>query len=46
MSAKFFDLFSEKIGISVSTGYDWSYVSSETVSEEHSVEIKGDFDTT
>jgi len=24
----------------VSTGYDWSYASSETVSEEHSVEIK------
>ena len=31
MSAKFFDIFSEKIGISVSTGYDWSYASSETV---------------
>ena len=41
MEAKFFDFFSEKIGVSVSTGYDWSYVSSETVSEEHSIEIKG-----
>ena len=35
MSASFFGLFSEKLGISVSTGYDWTYVSSETVSEEH-----------
>jgi len=41
MEAKFFDFFSEKIGVSVSTGYDWSYVSSETVSKEESIEIKG-----
>ena len=39
MSAKFFDIFSEKIGISVSTGYDWSYASSETVRSETSVYV-------
>ena len=41
MSAKFFDIFSEKIGISVSTGYDWSYASSETVRSETSVYVSG-----
>jgi len=41
MEAKFFDFFSEKIGVSVSTGYDWSHVSSETVNKEESIEIKG-----
>ena len=40
MTAKFFDIFSEKLSISVTTGYDWSFVSSETVSEEHSVTIQ------
>ena len=39
MEAKFFDLFSEKLGISVSTGYNWGEVSSETTSEEDSIEI-------
>ena len=39
MEAKFFDLFSEKLGVSISTGYDWSEVSSETVSEEEHFEI-------
>ena len=41
MSAKFFDIFSEKIGISVSTGYDWSYASSETVRSESFVYFSG-----
>jgi hypothetical protein len=41
MSSKFFDIFSEKIGISVSTGYDWSYASSETVRLGSSVWVPG-----
>ena len=40
MKEKFFGIFESTLTVSVSTGYDWSTVSSETTSEEHSVEIK------
>ena len=39
LSVDFFELFSESIGASVSTGYDWTTVSSETISEEDTVTI-------
>lgn len=35
MSAAFFDFFSESIGVSVSTGYDWTHASSEIKDEIH-----------
>ena len=35
----FFKLFSAGIGVSVNTGYDWTHISIETMSEEVSVEV-------
>jgi hypothetical protein len=40
MSAKFEGLFSASVGVSVSTGYDWTSTSSETTSKEEKIEIK------
>ena len=37
---KFFGIFESTLSVSVTTGYDWSFVSSETTSEEHSVQIQ------
>jgi len=39
MTAKFFEMFSATLGSSVSTGYNWNQVSSETMDEEHTIEI-------
>ena len=36
MEASFFKFFSESVGISESTGYDWTHTSSETKGEEKS----------
>ena len=35
----FFKLFTANIGVSVNTGYDWTHISIETMSEEVSVEV-------
>ena len=40
MKEKFFGIFESTLSVSVTTGYDWGYVSSETSSEEDSVEIR------
>ena len=40
MKEKFFGIFESTLSVSVTTGYDWSFVSSETTSEEHSVQIQ------
>ena len=40
MTEKFFGIFESTLSVSVTTGYDWGYVSSETSSEEDSVEIR------
>merc|ERR1711963_646427 len=40
MKEKFFGIFESTLTVSVTTGYDWGYVSSETSSEEDSVEIR------
>jgi len=42
MEASYFTLLSETLGISASTGYDWTRTSSETKSEEHSYEVDTD----
>ena len=39
MQAAFFEFFSESIGISLTTGYDWTQTSSEAKSEEHSYKV-------
>jgi len=36
----FFKLFSANIGVSVNTGYDWTHISIETMSEEVSVQVE------
>merc|ERR1712126_155178 len=40
MHAGFFDMFSEDLGISVSTGYDWTHVSSEAQSETETFKVE------
>lgn len=42
MEAAFFKFFSESIGISVNTGYDWTHTSSEAKSEEHTYTVSTD----
>ena len=39
LKVEFFEFFSESVGVSASTGYDWTSVSSETVSEEDTISI-------
>jgi len=39
MTAKFFDMFEESLGISVTTGYDWSKTSSQAKSETESFTV-------
>merc|ERR1712051_285050 len=39
LEASYFTLFTETLGISASTGYDWTHTSSERKSEEHSYEV-------
>ena len=40
LTVEFFELFSEGIAVSSSTGYDWTSVSSETINVEETVTIK------
>merc|ERR1712064_222228 len=40
MSASFFSFFSEELGISVSTGYDWTHTSSEAKSETQEFKVE------
>jgi len=40
MSASFFSFFSDDIGISVSTGYDWTHTSSEAKSETQEFKVE------
>jgi len=40
MHAGFFDMFSEDLGISVSTGYDWTHTSSEAQSETETFQVE------
>lgn len=42
LEASYFTLLSETLGISASTGYDWTLTSTETKSEEHSYEVDTD----
>ena len=39
LTVEFFELFKESVGVSASTGYDWSSTSSETINEEHTISI-------
>ena len=39
-SAKFTEMFESQLGVSSTTGYDWSKSTSETWNEETSVEVK------
>ena len=39
LKVEFFELFSETVGVSVSTGYNWNSVSSETINEQHTISI-------
>ena len=39
LEASYIELFGATLGISAATGYDWTHVSSETMSEEHSYEV-------
>jgi len=39
MSASFFNIFEESIGISVTTGYDWSHTSSQAKSETETFKV-------
>lgn len=40
MHAGFFDMFSEDLGISVSTGYDWTHTSSQAQSETETFKVE------
>ena len=40
MEANFFEIFKAKLSVSVSTGYNWNSVSSETISEEESFGVE------
>ena len=40
LTVEFFEFFSESVGVSASTGYDWTSVSSETISNENTISIK------
>jgi len=40
MEASFFSFFKESLGVSVSTGYDWTQTSSEAKSETHSYTVR------
>ena len=40
MTANFFDMFGASLGVSGKTGYNWSKATSETMSEEKTIEIK------
>ena len=39
LKVQYFGLFSETIGTSVETGYDWNHVSDEARAEETSIEV-------
>jgi hypothetical protein len=40
MSASYFDLFSDKIGTSAVTGYDWTDTTQETINSPVTVEVE------
>ena len=42
LSTSFFEFFDASLGVSVSTGYDWTQTSQATKSEEHSFEVQTD----
>ena len=40
MKASIFEIFEESIGMSVSTGYDWSQAGSQVYNEQETIEVK------
>jgi len=41
MSIQFWEIFEERMGMSVSTGYDWGHVSTQTKSEQTTITVDG-----
>jgi len=41
MSAQFWGIFEERMGMSVNTGYDWGHVSTQTKSEQTTITVEG-----
>ena len=42
MEAQFWEIFKESMGISISTGYDWGHVSSETRSDQVTITLEAE----